>query len=749
MPLAPEAVRLIDAVFHGASQEGRRTLHEHEVYAILAAAGLDVPYHRFVRSPSEVDAAMLARFPGSNVMVKAVSRDLSHNQKYGGVKKVASGDPLFVRYVLQSMREEVLSHFPEDAKPRFDGYLVVEFCKFTQALGNELLVGLKDDGNFGPVLTLSKGGDDAEFFAKYYDPANLFLAPVSPEDVRLAMQSIKIRHKYVEAGHPQYTELIARTMTAVGEIGAHYSPYRAEPPAFYLKSFDVNPFVFTEDERFVAVDGFAEFEPAAGSSRHVRRRAHLPEGFFAPKGIAIVGVSHDTSKYSMAQQIVGLFLDLGRDDLYLVNPKGGTVSLGGRDWPLYSSIAAIDRPYDLVVYAAPGKSTLDFLATVPDGKAVVVVSGIPGDMNYAEFAERVHAVLPKHTRVVGPNGMGVFYAPGEDSRGVNTLFIGEERMRLGFGPMSNAALLTQSGGMAITCIERTQFAPIFKAIVSFGNKVDVDFPDLVTFFSERKGVDVMSLYVEGMGAGEGRRFFEAARRSRKPLVVYKSGRTEAGVKAAASHTASMTGSYDVFQAACFQAGVVLTEDLADFYNYTKGFAMLNAKKPRGRRVAGIVNAGLDATMGADTLNYLTQAVFTPPTVERIRALNRSGLVDTSTSFLDLTPMTDDAGFAGYVEAALADDGVDCAFVAIVPHIENLHTLGPGLRDAAAIGPRLAALGKKYDKPVVVSVNASAHYAEFIQVIESSGLPVFGDIRSAIRALDAFVAYWDRRRRHGG
>jgi acyl-CoA synthetase (NDP forming) len=101
-----------------------------------------------------------------------------------------------------------------------------------------------------------------------------------------------------------------------------------------------------------------------------------------------------------------------------------------------------------------------------------------------------------------------------------------------------------------------------------------------------------------------------------------------------------------------------------------------------------------------------------------------------------------------VEAALADEGVDCVFIAVVPHIENLKTMGPGMNDPDALGPLLAGLGKKYDKPVVVSVNAGGHYQDFIRKIEESGLPVFGDIRSAIRALDAFVEYWDRRADHG-
>ena len=102
--------------------------------------------------------------------------------------------------------------------------------------------------------------------------------------------------------------------------------------------------------------------------------------------------------------------------------------------------------------------------------------------------------------------------------------------------------------MGITSIERTQNLPIFKTIVSFGNKVDVDVPDLMNHFATDPDIRLMAMYIEGLNAHEGRRLFEVAKAIDKPLIVYKGGRTEAGAKAAASHTASMSGSYDVFRA---------------------------------------------------------------------------------------------------------------------------------------------------------------------------------------------------------
>ncbi len=737
-----DALERMEGIMRAAHADGRHTLHEHEVYELLRLAGMDVPQYVFVENPKEVTEQVLSRFPGKDLMIKAVSRDLAHNQRYGGVKRVTIRDPLFVRFLLEQMREEVLSHFPEGEKPRIDGFLIVEFIRFTQALGSEIMIGLKEDISFGPVVTLSKGGDDAEFFAKYYDPANLFLAPVSLADALDFTHSLNIRHKFEGMGHPEYLAMIAKNVARISELGLAFSFLAERKCAFRLTAMDLNPIVFSKDGRFVAVDGYAEFEPAqAPAPAASLKDTSLLRGFFEPRGIVVAGVSTKPEKFSMARNIVSLFMDLGREDVYCVNPKGGEAFVQGRTFPLYKSLADIPAPYDLVVYAAPGQYSLDFIRQVPKDKAVILISGIPADMRYEDFVKGMAEAKQSGVRVIGPNCMGVFRAPRGGEKGVNTLFINEQRMHIPLGDNSNVALLTQSGAMGITSVERNQHAAILNTIVSFGNKVDVDVPDLMAHFKNDSAVKVMALYLEGVGAGEGRRFFDLARRSPKPVIVYKSGRTEAGAKAAASHTAAISGSYDVFRAACLQAGCVLTEELDDFYHFTKAFAMLDAKKPAGLRVAGVVNAGLDATMGADLLQHLKPAEFAPETTRKIRELNTHGLVSAGTAFLDLTPMTDDVGYAAYIDAVLGDPGVDCLFVAVVPHIESLKTVPESLADEDAIGPLLVKTVKKHNKPVVVSINAGRHFQPFVQYLEENGLPVYGDIRSAVRSLDAFAAYW--------
>jgi acyl-CoA synthetase (NDP forming) len=343
-------------------------------------------------------------------------------------------------------------------------------------------------------------------------------------------------------------------------------------------------------------------------------------------------------------------------------------------------------------------------------------------------------------RIVGPNCMGVFHSPGSSGEGVDTLFIDEKRMPIKWGERSNTALFSQSGAMGITCLDNLHNYGLFRAIVSFGNRADVGIPELMSYFQQEEDVDVIAMYMEGLSRGEGRQFFEFAKASKKPVLVFKSGRTEAGAKAAASHTAALSGSYEVFKAACGQAGVVLIEEIDGFYDAIRAFSLLWKKRVRGNRVAGVVNAGFDSTAGADNLEFLEPAKYTDETVERLSRLNTHGLVNVPAPFLDVTPMTDDALFGEFLTALLEDENVDCVFTAIVPHIENLMTTDDVCENRDAIAMRIIDIFNKYDKPMVVSVNAGQQFNKFVRIMEEAGVPVFKDIRSATRELERFVKY---------
>lgn len=748
--LPGEVIRRIDAILRGACEDLRETLYEHEVYDILNHIGLATPRYAFIASPEQVDDAVLHPF-NNDLMLKVVSPSIAHKQQLGGVKKVRHHDPLFIRFILDQMEKEVLSHFKAPDLPEIRGFLIVEYIPHTQALGYEVLFGFKEDPAFGPVLTLSKGGDDAEFFARYYDPANLSLAPLTLEEALEMVQALNIRHKFESIGRLEYLTYFAEAASKLSRLAYHYSFVAENRPEFIITALDVNPFVITSDHRFVAVDGFARFHPGRRETKIVPPvNTDRLEGFFNPRGIAVIGVSSDPEKHSLGRNIAHQIHDLGRKDLYLVNPKGGNLRIDGVDYPLYPSLREVPHPVDLAVYAAPARAAPEFLRTIENKveKALILISGIPSEVDYAEYARQLDAATPEGLRVIGPNCMGVFYAPDAESQGLNTLFIEEKRLDLGYSSAGNTVLLTQSGAFSVTAIDKFQRSRLFKAIVSFGNKYDVKIPDLIAYFSKKPGIDLISLYIEGLDPGEGRGFFQLVRRLSLPIIVYKSGKTDAGARIAASHTASMSGSYDVFRAACRQAGVILAENIEDHYDAVKAFSLLSRKPPSGNRVAGVVNAGFESAVGADELAHLTPAQLSPETITALRGLDAGGLVDTRSSFLDITPMADDRMYGDFVRRVLWDENVDCLFVSVIPHTDALKTLPENCRDPDSLANRLVAIAGSSPKPIVVSVNAGRYYQDFVNILEENGLPVYADIRSAIRSLDRFTAFHLSRRKQG-
>lgn len=733
----------INKILSSAHADGRDTLYEFEVYAVLKLIGLDIPEYIFIENISHVNENSLQKL-GNSAVLKVVSPQIAHKQKLGGVKIIYDLTWAKLVKAIDEMTHEVLSHFPELAKPEIKGFLLAELIPFTQAIGYETLFGIKEDQTFGPVLTISKGGDDAEFFAKYYDPANLIIPPFDYGQAQKLINTLNIRHKFKEIEHMEYLDYMAGTASILSYLAYDYSGIAANKPEYVIKEMDINPFVITKDHRFVAVDGFARFAPFNKKSNMLPEiRDKNLELFFRPKGVAVVGVSADARKHSMGREIAHMLHDLGREDLYFVNTKGGSIAFDGKEYNLYKNLDEIYNRVDLIVYAAPAQFTVDFISSLPKNcvKAVVIISGIPSDMKYSDFTARLDNILPAGIRIIGPNCIGVFHAPDEKNKGVNTFFLDENRLEVKSSSASNTALLTQSGALAITVIDKMNASHLFKAVVSFGNKYDVNVTDLVAYFEKEAGIDLISLYVEGLDPGEGRKFFELAGIVSKPIIAYKSGKTEAGAKAAASHTASISGDYEVFRAACLQVGVILADKIEDYENYMKIFSLLSRKIPAGNRVAGVLNAGFESTVGADELNNLTHAKLSDSTIEKLKAIDSRNLVDISSSFLDVTPSADDSMFADFVEAVLQDENVDCVVVADVPHSHALKSDPVSCHDPDSLANRLAGLAKNYSKPIVVSINAGKFYKELVSIIEESGLPVYGDVRSAIKSLDRFVSYY--------
>ncbi|MEK6965723.1 MAG: CoA-binding protein, partial [Thermoproteota archaeon] len=314
------------------------------------------------------------------------------------------------------------------------------------------------------------------------------------------------------------------------------------------------------------------------------------EMFFTPQSVALVGASATPGK------IGNSVLDsLAKHDykgkVFPINPKQEEI-LGIKCYP---SISAIPEKVDLVVVCVDLSVTPPILEECAKKgiHSVVIVSGGGKELGgeRAAYEAEIKRLSEKYEiRIIGPNCIGMFNAANR----LDCAFQGQARMvRAKLGPV---ALLSQSGTMGISFLETADSFGLSK-MVSYGNRSDVDEADMIWYLADDPQTKVIALYVEGFG--DGRKFVNTAKRvmaeKKKPIVIWKSGRSEAGAKQAASHTGSLGGSNAIIMGAFKQAGIISVDSYQELAGVTKALAWQPAAK--GNRAA-LCSNGAGPMIGA-------------------------------------------------------------------------------------------------------------------------------------------------------
>ncbi|KAB1438959.1 acetate--CoA ligase family protein [Pseudodesulfovibrio senegalensis] len=733
------AVEAVEQLLDAAHADGRSMLFEHEVYAVLERLGMSVPEHVLVQGPDDVGADTLARFSSDHVVLKAVAPDMIHKEKAGGVRVVVK-DLEYVRYSVERMVSDMAA-----AGIKARGVLLMQCVDYSQELGNEILLGFRESVAFGPVISFSKGGSDAEHFARCFSAPNLILAPIDRPWAEALLYSTNIQQKYETRGWFERTSRIVDAGLRFSKLSTAFSNF-FPGSRWVLREFEVNPLVFDRHERFWAIDGYAEFAPRdPGVLEEAGRKRASLRPFFEPRGVAVVGVSA-TNPASPGSVIVDNLVRMGRTDVFAVNPRGGQLELDSATLPMHTSVTELPEPVELAVVAVPAGRVVPVMEECARAgvRCVVLIPGGFGETGRTDAETDIRRIArDAGMRVMGPNCLGLVYGAGHGQPGMNTFFIPEEKFSIPERDKRNVAILSQSGALGIIELHQLRNAISPKAIVSYGNQLDTDPADLVGYFSDDDDVAVIACYIEGFKPGAGARFFEAASHCPKPVIVYKAGRTEAGMRAAQSHTASIAGEYAVAKAAMKQAGVVVAESMMDHVELTKTFAMLDGVRVNDNRVAVIANAGYEKTYGADNLGSLRVAELDAETLARLG--ERIPAFVEPDPLLDLTPMADDDMYLDCMEIMLSSPSVDCLLVSIVPHSMDLKTTDREMEsEPENIAVRMARLAAQYGKPVAVSVcvtgGADADYNRLGQTLEQDGVPTFLNASRAMRCLDQFVRY---------
>ncbi len=734
-------VNSVETILENVTAEGRQQLFEYDVYEILTELQIKTPTYIIVRDEKDITHSTLSVFSSDRIVLKVISSEIAHKQKAGGIKVVYK-DLDFVKYSVREMRQKF-----GGKKLAVEGVLLVEYVEYSKDLGNEILLGFRESTAFGPVISFSKGGTDAEHFAGHFSPPNLILPPLDRQWANALMASTHISGKYLAEGHADYISKIVDTEMKFSALASSFSNFFSSPTKFVLTEFEINPLVFDYNGNLIAIDGYATFgrkkkKPADMSIKPKETLRPL----FEPTGIAVIGLS--TSNSSKAGNIiVKNLIDLKREDVYGVNIKGGEIKISGRSLVLYRFVTDIPDPVDLAIVTVPAEATIGVVEDCAR-KGVKAILLIPGGFSETrknrDLEEKILSVARHNDiRIMGPNCLGVVCAEDKDHPGLNTFFIPEEKFKVNLEQEKNVAILSQSGAVGIMEIYNLRSAISPKVIVSYGNQLDIDPSDLVQYFEEDPMVDVIGLYIEGFNPAAGRKFFNITSHCRKPIVVYKAGRTEAGQMATRSHTASIAGEYEVAKAAMKQAGLIVADSMIDHGDFVKTFALLHEFEVAGNRVAVIANAGYEKTYAADNLRDLVLAKLDKQTVEKLKSIIPPYV--NAEPLLDLTAMVSDEQFERCIDIMLSSPTVDALCISIVPQAQLLHTTDEEIEHYEKnIAARIVETVHKHNKPTVVSVNvvsgADAVYNRFGQVMDSGGVPTYLTAERAMVCLNAFIRY---------
>lgn len=443
---------------------------------------------------------------------------------------------------------------------------------------------------------------------------------------------------------------------------------------------------------------------------------------FEPKAVAIIGASHNPDKigYKITENIIqGGY----PGTVYPVNPKGGEIL----KLPVYKSIEQIDGDIDMAIIAVPQKYVFDAVKScAKKGVKIlpIISSGFSEVGNTKEEKQIVSYARNHGMRVLGPNIFGVYSA-------VTSL-------NAAFGPSNilkgGVAIVTQSGALGGAMIGKTAVENIgLSTIVSVGNKSDIDEADLLEYLMESEQTKIILMYIEGVKQGERLVDVLKVATKKKPVVVIKSGRSKRGAMAAASHTGSLAGADEVFDAIMRQTGVLRAENLEEAFNWCKFLA--GTSLPSGENAVIITNGGGLGVLATDACEKFGVTLYDDLEILREIFSEVTPGFGSTKNPVDLTGQATAEHYRTALKAALNNENVHTVIAlycetavfdlgALINVIEESHTLY-----------------KKGKKPIIFSLLGGDRTEKILDVLIGKRVPVYADVYDCVSSLGALYTYY--------
>jgi len=436
-----------------------------------------------------------------------------------------------------------------------------------------------------------------------------------------------------------------------------------------------------------------------------------------PKSVAVVGASTDPFKWGY--MLLNAVKQSGFEGpIYPINPKAEEI-LGLKCYP---NVRDVPGPVDMALIVVPAKLVPGVFGDLKEKGtkgAVVITSGFSeAGEEGRKLIEQTLQAAEGSTRFIGPNCMGVTSSKAKLSA-LMIPFLHES---------GEVAFISQSGGYGLQLYIRASAMGVgVGKFISSGNESDLKGYEFVKYFGDDPDTRIITMYIEGLK--EGRKWFEVAKQvsKTKPIVAIKVGVTEAGSKAAASHTGSIAGSDKVYDAAFKQAGVIRAYDASEMFDFVKG--LLYCPLPQGPNIGIVSNSGGVAVETADRLiqNNLKVPTLDDRAQEEVKALIPE--FGNPKNPIDLTASLNMNSFLNVPDVVLKQPNIH-GLITISLGTSIIKTMFPDVADADLAGmyqwinTTLLKTYKKYDKPVIV-IDPSADVAgESAKILEKQRVPVY-------------------------
>jgi acyl-CoA synthetase (NDP forming) len=481
----------------------------------------------------------------------------------------------------------------------------------------------------------------------------------------------------------------------------------------------------------------ARSEPLAGFDR----MRSIDDSFFRHSSVAIAGVS---AEYNVGQAFVECLLDSGfRGRVYPLNPIGGQI----RGIQIYRSIADVPEQVDYAISCIPARLTPQLVRDCAAKGAKTVAFFTAGYSETGRWegreleAELLRLARANSIRLLGPNCLGL-YCP-ETGLSFASDFP-REKGSVGF--------ISQSGGNAIYLIRAAGERGIrFSRAVSYGNACDVDECDLLEYFTNDDETEVVCAYIEGVK--NGRRFPEVLRKlcSRKPMIILRGGSTEGGAVAAESHTGSLAGTSESWEALMHQTGAIPVRDLDEMADMLVTFC--SPVRPQGRKIVICGGGGGFSVLSAD---HYIEAGFAlpqlPPKEQREIHSQVARFANTDAGMILRNPFDiSNISSPDCQYAVMRSLAVSKRFSTMVAQVAINNSGWPSAQSPSISWPgmfldTLLRVHREVGKPVAVVLHGSVNPRDFERLVplrqkcQAAGLPVYDSLPRAALAMDRFLLY---------